>query len=207
MLATEIKPRAASADDIPAVVYIHCAAFRNSFLTRLGPSFLARYYESVLKHSGGILLISSDDQQLEGFVAGFVRPEDFYRSMMRSAWSFAGPVAAALIRHPSLVLRVLNGFRRVHTPGQEKAGGDCELSSVAVRPSAAGRHIGAALVREFLEQAWAKDARCVSLTTDAEGNDLANKFYIRLGFERRRTFERHRGRPMNEYVFCRPRTQ
>jgi len=203
LAAIESKLRHAGAADIPEIVDIHLAAFQNSFLTRLGRAFLVRYYECVLNYDGGILLISKG-KSAEGFAAGFMHPESFYRGMKKSAWSFAVPAAAAVIRDPSLALRVLHGFRRVRMPAQEKPAGDCELSSIAVRPEATGRRIGAALVHAFLEQAWTKNARCVSLTTDADGNDLVNKFYARLGFDHRRTFERYRGRPMNEYVFYRP---
>ena len=48
-------------------------------------------------------------------------------------------------------------------------------------------------------------AEYVYLTTDADRNDLANGFYLGLGFERSRCFEQYRGRRMNEYAVCRSR--
>ena len=44
----EILIQPASAKDVPAIVSLHMAAFRNHFLTELGEQFLNSYYHLVL---------------------------------------------------------------------------------------------------------------------------------------------------------------
>ena len=67
-------------------------------------------------------------------------------------------------------------------------------------PEAGGNGLGKALMGAFLAQARSMDAHCVYLTTDADGNDAANKFYRDAGFQHTRRFLQRKGRWMNEYV-------
>jgi hypothetical protein len=45
------------------------------------------------------------------------------------------------------------------------------------------------------------DAKCVYLTTDADGNETANALYRQVGFQHTQRFLQRKGRWMNEYVF------
>ncbi|PYT11349.1 MAG: hypothetical protein DMG59_26680 [Acidobacteria bacterium] len=198
MTDTEIgqdQPRQAIAADIPAIVEIHQAAFADAFLTRLGSPFLRKYYQAVLSYHGGILLVSQGQAGLKGFVAGFLRPREFYRGMRQSRWTFVGPTIWALVRDPSLFARVIYNVRRIGKSAPNTLSNRCELSSIAVRPDCSGKGVGT--------QAWAKGAQCVYLTTDARANDATNMFYGRLGFQVRKRFEQYHGRVMNEYVIDR----
>jgi ribosomal protein S18 acetylase RimI-like enzyme len=47
------------------------------------------------------------------------------------------------------------------------------------------------------------DAQCVYLTTDADGNEMANALYRKSGFQHTRRFLQRKGRWMNEYVIDR----
>jgi ribosomal protein S18 acetylase RimI-like enzyme len=206
MTGTEIgqdQPRQAIAADIPAIVEIHQAAFADAFLTRLGSPFLRKYYQAVLSYHGGILLVSQGQAGLKGFVAGFLRPREFYRGMRQSRWTFVGPTIWALVRDPSLFARVIYNVRRIGKSAPNTLSNRCELSSIAVRPDCSGKGVGTRLANAFLEQAWAKGAQCVYLTTDARANDATNMFYGRLGFQVRKRFEQYHGRLMNEYVIDR----
>jgi len=206
MTDTEIgqdQPRQAIAADIPAIVEIHQAAFADAFLTRLGSPFLRKYYQAVLSYDGGILLVSQGQPGLKGFVAGFLRPREFYRGMRQSRWTFVGPTIWALVRDPSLFARVIYNVRRIGKSAPNTLSNRCELSSIAVRPDCSGKGVGTRLANAFLEQAWAKGAQCVYLTTDARANDATNMFYGRLGFQVRKRFEQYHGRLMNEYVIDR----
>ena len=193
--------RQAEAGDLAGIVEVHRLAFPNSFLTCLGDGFLRRYYRLVLNYEPGILLVSGGNPAVEGFAAGFLNPDGFYRAMRRIAWKFVAPVAGALIRNPSLIGRVANSVRRIGKTGATRMPAQaCELSSIAVLPFRSGRGIGKALAQAFLERAWAKGAKSVYLTTDADRNEQANGFYWSLGFQLQARFERYRGRLMNEYV-------
>jgi glycosyltransferase involved in cell wall biosynthesis/ribosomal protein S18 acetylase RimI-like enzyme len=195
--------RNASAEDLAGIVTIHQKAFRHFFLTRLGTTFLRRYYEQVLRYASGIVLVSECNGVLNGFACGFGDPAEFYRSMWRRRMAFALPAAAALLRNPFLGGHMLNAVRRIQTSATEGPPSSCELSSIAVTPEASGNGLGKDLLRAFLEQSWVRQAQCVYLTTDAAGNEAANALYREIGFQRSRCFQQQKGRWMNEYVFHR----
>jgi len=192
--------RKATANDLPGIVTIHRKAFSNFFLTRLGDEFLRKYYRLVLNYHSGIILVSETESVLKGFACGFVDPAEFYQLMWQTRLTFALPVVSALVRHPSLITKVVYGVQRIQTPASEWPVRSCELSSIAIAPENSGNGFGKALIRAFLAQARSMDADCVYLTTDAEGNDAANAFYLDIGFQHTRRFLQHEGRWMNEYV-------
>jgi glycosyltransferase involved in cell wall biosynthesis/ribosomal protein S18 acetylase RimI-like enzyme len=193
--------RKANANDLTGIVTIHQKAFGNFFTTRLGVEFLREYYSLVLTYRLGIMLVSEGGHSaLEGFACGFVDPHEFYQLMWDTRRKFLLPVVSALIHQPSLITKVLNGVQRIHSSAAEWPERSCELSSIAVAPDVTGNGFGKCLVRAFLAQAQSMDARCVYLTTDADGNDAVNAFYRNVGFQHTRRFLQHEGRWMNEYV-------
>ncbi len=195
--------RSATVSDLAGIVAIHQKAFNQFFLTRMGSGFLQRYYELVLNYYSGIVLVSERHGSINGFVCGFADPAEFYRSMWRNRLRFVLPALAALLRHPSLGANVIHAVRRIQTSATQGSRLSCELSSIAVIPEASGRGVGRTLVEAFLDQSWDKQAECVYLTTDAEGNGAANALYRDIGFQHSRRFLQKKGRWMNEYVFHR----
>lgn len=198
-----IRVRTANVDDIPAIAAVHTEAFPGFFLTRLGTGFLRAYYHAVLRFDGGRIYVAADDARIVGFVAGFIDPSQFYRTIRRSPWNFAAPLATGLVWRPWLVGSVLARIGAVvvrgrRAGGQAKAASRVELSSLAVRPSVRGRGVGRRLVQAFIDSVRGTPATFVSLTTDARENDEVNAFYERFGFglARRRSSA---GRLMNEY--------
>ncbi len=205
----EVTPRAggtsvvrtATASDLTGIVAIHQKAFDQFFLTKMGRTFLRRYYELVLHYHSGIVLVSERHGAINGFVCGFADPAEFYRSMWHNRLTLALPALAALLRHPSLGAHMIQAVRRIQTSATQGPRVSCELSSIAVMPDASGKGVGRTLLAAFLEQSWARDAQCVYLTTDADGNDAANALYRDIGFQHSRRFLQKKGRWMNEYVF------
>ena len=192
--------RQANPNDLPGIVQIHQKAFSHFFLTQLGADFLRNYYALVMRYRAGIVLVGETPEGLQGFACGFADPADFYRLMWRTRGAFVMPLLSALVRHPSLATRVLDGVHRIQTPESEWPARSCELSSIAVAPQAGGNGLGKALIRTFIAKARGMDAQCVYLTTDADGNDAANAFYRDSGFQHTRRFLQRKGRWMNEYV-------
>jgi glycosyltransferase involved in cell wall biosynthesis/ribosomal protein S18 acetylase RimI-like enzyme len=195
--------RSADLRDLAGIVRIHQKAFSQFFLTRMGPEFLWRYYELVLRYRSGIVMVSESQGTLDGFVCGFANPAEFYRLMWRNRRTFVLPALAALLRHPSMAANVMQGVRRIHNSAAQGSPGSCELSSIAVTPEASGNGLGRRLLEAFLEQSWLNHAQCVYLTTDADGNDTANALYLGIGFQHSRRFLQRKDRWMNEYVFRR----
>jgi glycosyltransferase involved in cell wall biosynthesis/ribosomal protein S18 acetylase RimI-like enzyme len=195
--------RSATPQDLPQIVGIHQRSFREFFLTQLGRRFLHEYYELVLGYQSGIILTCEQEGSLQGFVCGFVNPAEFYRLMWRRKSSFMPPMLSAVLRHPSLAGKILSGIERLHTSVAQPQPRTCELSSIAVAPEATGNGLGISLVRAFLSRSWGMNAQYVSLTTDAEGNDDANRLYRDAGFSVARRFLQRKDRWMNEYVIAR----
>ena len=74
------------------------------------------------------------------------------------------------------------------------------MSGVAGDRFAGAAGIGAALVRAFCARAATAGARWVYLLTDDSGNDAAQAFYERAGFQLHSRIVRGGGRVMRVYV-------
>jgi ribosomal protein S18 acetylase RimI-like enzyme len=185
-------------DDVAAVVRIHLESFPGFFLSFLGPRFLRVLYETILADAEGRAFVAEEGSQIHGFVAGVIRQAGFYRRAIRTrALAFAWAAAGAVARRPSVVPRLVRALRR---PAEVRdSAADACLMSVAVTPSAEGRGAGRQLVQAFCAAIDRAGAEAVSLTTDADGNDRTNAFYVRLGFGLAREYVTPEGRRMNEY--------
>jgi ribosomal protein S18 acetylase RimI-like enzyme len=194
--------RPATHSDLPQIVKVHEAAFTGFLMTELGPRFLKAYYQQVLDHSHPLFLVWQGNEMIEGFVAGFIHPHEFYRRLRQNRWRFAWLAGTHLLLRPSRWRRVLASLRRttqiaLDAPQKPLA----ELASLAVHPQSQGKGIGKALVLAFLAEAQARGVHEVYLTTDAHHNDSVNAFYQRLGFQLSRQFWHTPQRLMNEYSY------
>ena len=196
--------RDACAIDLPDIVKVHLAAFSPQFtLSAMGPAFLRRYYDQILRFDEGILLVAEIDGRIVGFASGFLNPRRFYATLMRHKWQFVIPAIAAIPGHLYLLWRLWHLVHRVLFPFERLAGATadfCELSSIAVQPDRSCRGVGKLLVSAFVRLSRHHGATTVSLTTDAKDNEAVNAFYKRLGFSMRRCFTPEGGREMNEYL-------
>ncbi len=193
--------RRASLADLRNIVSVHTAAFPGFFLSHMGPRFLAQYYRLVLEFDHGILLVAETNAAIQGFVAGFVDPDQFRIYMSSQKRRFILPTVLGVLRNPLILRRVLANVRKVTDKSQlDPANGRaCELASIAVLPAAGSTGIGKRLVIEFLNTA-AKDADYVYLTTDACNNDSVNAFYNRLDFQLASAYVAPGNRKMNKYI-------
>src|SRR5512143_2753337 len=184
---------------VTEVVQVHREAFQGFFLSVLGPWFLREYYRSLLSGPSGFAFVSWDGPTMTGFVVGTDQPRGMYRRLLRKRWwKFGLASVPALARHPSLIPRVAGWA--VKSEHFAAAPGVGTLIQISVRPSIQGKGIGKALVEAFLAEARTRGLSEVNLTTDADGNDPVNAFYLRLGFARSRAFTTREGRRMNEYT-------
>ncbi len=200
MIACEAALRPISAEGLSAVAAVHLAAFEGFYLSALGDRFLREDYARLLEYRGGILVGAFSGEDLVGFVAGFVAPDDFYRTLKRQRIRLVIASLPALARRPSRIMAFIANYRRVRrlvcTPAGQRT--TAELCSLAVRPKSAGRGIGKRLVREFCVVASRLGADQVILTTDADDNVRVNAFYEAMGFKSRRAFEARPGRMLND---------
>lgn len=198
---TPPEARPATADDLNRIVSIHQQAFVGFFLTELGPRFLRRYYDLVLRSPAGLLwVVEAEDGGPAGFVAGSSDPTAFYAELRGRKVQFGLAMLPTLLRRPWSVPRVLTNFRRTGDEEERPPAGVAELTSIGVCPTASGKGYGQALAKAFAVAARARGCRGVYLTTDAHGNDRVNEFYQRQGYRLTGTLTAHGGRILNKYL-------
>jgi len=204
MRQQEVTVRNVVADDLDDVVAMHIAAFPGFLMSLLGPSFLRKYYQSVLDSQGHIFVGAfRPEGQLVGFIAGFANPPEFYRLFRRRKKQMMAAAFFHVAFRPAIWKRVLENMRQVQTRGHVADGADriAELASLAVDPESPRRGYGRLLVNVFLQHARQRCLQRVTLTTDAADNEPVNAFYRRMGFCCSGTFQRAGGRVMNSYSY------
>lgn len=191
--------RPMEARDVPAVVRIHVESFTGFFLSFLGPKFLALFYEGVRTHPQGVALVSGSPDGIDGFVVGVTDQSGFYRRLVRSrVHRFAWASLGAAVRRPRIVPRLVRALRQSRL--SERSAAPACLMSIAVRPGVSGKGTGRDLVQAFNEALAGRGVAAYCLTTDRDGNERVNQFYLKLGFRLADTFVTPEGRAMNEYV-------
>lgn len=192
---TELRPAAAA--DVPRMVEIHLAAFSGFFLSFLGPRFLGLLYGEAVA-LGEICFVASSGGRIVGFVVGARHPGGFFKKLVRRRLIAFGLAAVpAVLRKPGTALRVVRGLLK---PMQAaKAAEIATLMSIGVDPTTQGTGAGKALVLAFFEEARARGATVVDLTTDKVDNERTNAFYRALGLVVAREIVTPEGRILNEY--------
>jgi len=198
---TPPEARPATRTDLNRIVAIHQQAFVGFFLTELGPRFLRRYYDLVLRSPAGVLwVVEGEDGSPVGFVAGSSDPTAFYAELRDRKVQFGLAMLPTLLRRPWSVPRVLTNFRRTGDKEERPPAGVAELTSIGVCPTASGKGYGQALAKAFAAAVRDRGCQGVYLTTDAHGNDRVNDFYQRQGYRLTGTITAHGGRVLNKYL-------
>lgn len=189
-----------TSDHLDQVVRVHRCAFPGFFLSFLGPRFLREFYASFLVDPAGRGFVAINPQgRVCGVVVGPLNPAGYFKRLLkRRWWAFCLASASAVVRRPSVILRLGRAvFYRGETPtGPVRA----LLSSIAVDPVAQGSGVGRLLVERWVEEVHAQGVGGCFLTTDAEDNGAVNAFYRRLGWRLDGDYTTPEGRRMNRYV-------
>lgn len=156
------------------------------------------FYERLID-GAEIVVVATQAGRIVGFAAGSTTPAGFYgRLLRRDGLRFAVESLPALVRRPAIAPRLARALTKPAEEAQRPAG-YATLMSIGVLPEVMRTGVGRRLLDEFVLAAAARGARGVDLTTDRDGNDAVNAFYLRRGFVLRRTFVTPEGRSMNEY--------
>ena len=127
-----------------------------------------------------IALVAEIDGEVMAFVMGSAHPGAFYKKLIKCGlFAFGAAAVPAVLRQPSVAMRV---GRAVLTPRTAASRRVRTLISLAVAPSGQGRGAGRRLVSSFVDEARCRGASVVTLATDRDNNDGANKFYVDAGF-------------------------
>lgn len=198
-MTAPIRIRPAEPRDVEPITRVHLASFPGFFLSCLGPRFLRLLYAEILASGKGVLLVADENGKVIGLVGGTTEQKGFYRSLLRRRLiAFALAALPAALRRPVIVPRLARALKRPAESGSASSAA-C-LMSLAVDPSASGKGVGVRLVVAFCDELRRRGAPDVCLTTDAEGNDSVNRFYVRNGFRIAQRLATPEGRELNEYV-------
>lgn len=186
------------AADVNVLAALHRKAFPGFFLSSLGEPFLREFYRGFLLDPTAITVVLRDfDGAVLGCAVGTTEPSGFFTRLLRRRWlGFARASVGAILRQPTVSLRLV---RAMAYRGGEASGCDALLSSICVAPEMRGGS-GSLVLFAWEQQAATLGARSAYLTTDAEQNELVNRFYRGRGWSLEATFVTPEGRRMNRYT-------
>ncbi|GGM04625.1 MULTISPECIES: GNAT family N-acetyltransferase [Micromonospora] len=190
--------------DIHAAAALHVRAFPRFFLSSLGERFLREYYHGFLLDPDAVTVVArTADGALAGIVVGSVRPEAFYRRLLRRR-GLRMAVAAAwpALRSPRTALRLLRGI--AYRGDVPVAAHGALLSSICVDPAVENTGRGRALIDRWWLRARQQGATSAYLVTDADDNDRVNAFYQRCGWTPVGSYLTREQRRMNCYSITAP---
>ena len=185
---------------IRELAVLHRRAFPDFFLTRLGLPFLRALYEGYLNDPESGIIAAKENGKVIGFLAYSNDYSRFYKGLIRKQiLRFAACSAAAAVRHPSFIRRLLGAFRKSESVSREEK--YVELASICTDPDREGQGIGSALIRYLISIVDFTRYAYFNLETDADNNEAANRFYLKNGFVLARQYVTAEGRKMNEYRY------
>lgn len=185
---------------IEQIVKIHLETFEGFFLTFMGKGFLKQMYSSYIRHDKSNILVAIDENVVVGFLAYSEDMSGLYKHMIkRRLIPFAWYSLGAFLRKPKVFIRLIRAFLK---PGESKREESyIELASIGVDPQAKGQGIGTKLIERLKDEVDFSAFAYITLETDVENNEYANKFYRKNGFNVEREFETREGRKMYEYRY------
>ncbi len=182
------------------VVNIHLDTFTGFFLTFLGRGFLNQMYRSYCDHTASGLLVAFENEKPVGFLAYSEDMSGLYKFMIKKRLiPFAWYSLGAFFRKPKVFMRLIRAFLKPSESQREET--YVELASIGVSPDFKSHGIGGALIDELKARVDFDKFSYISLETDADNNDGANRFYQKNQFILTRKYKTHEGRSMNEYHY------
>lgn len=185
---------------IDHIVSIHLETFTGFFLTFMGRGFLKLMYRSYAEYRDSGILAAFEDGRPVGFLAYSGDLSGLYKYMIKKRLvPFAWYSLGAFFRKPAVFTRLLRAFLK---PGETKREEKyVELASIGVDPKKKSKGVGSQLIDGLKAQVDFHVYAYITLETDAENNEGANRFYQKNGFVLHRAFETNEGRKMFEYRY------
>ena len=189
-----------SRDQLDLIAQAHRRAFPDFFLTQLGEPFLRVLYTGYVKDQKSGLIVAECDGRLVGFLAYSNDYAAFFKMLVRCyLLQFGWYSFLAVVRHPSFVGRLLRAFHKSDEVQRKER--YVELASICCVPEAGRTGIGTLLIQHLKDMTDFSKYAYISLETDAENNEAANRFYRKNGFTAVRQYKTNEGRLMNEYRY------
>lgn len=162
---------------------IHAEAFKDFFLTSLGPHFLNTYYKSCIKSDEAIAICAIDENEnIIGISVGCQLSKGFHKRLIKqNLFAFMLQGIIIFFTKPKAIIRLLNNLGK--KADINDTGNYAELLSIAVRPAYNGLGVGKELIKKFEEEAMNKGCLEIALTTDFDNNSKVLEFYKSNGYE------------------------
>ena len=184
------KRHAAAAADL------HIRGISTGFLSSLGRVFLKQIYKALPRCPAGFGYVWEDHGRVLGFIACAESTGRLYKqSLLRRGILMALPLVRFMFRW-SVIKRLWQTLRYPAEVGADVPA--AELLSIAVDESTRGKGVGKRLVATAVDEFRRRGIDRFKVAVWA-GNETANAFYERCGFELALQCEHH-GLPMNVYV-------
>jgi ribosomal protein S18 acetylase RimI-like enzyme len=178
---------------------LHRDGIGTGFLSSLGLAFLRQLYIAIPRCEVGF---GYAWEEADGEVLGFVACAESTGRLYKQALRKRGPwMALPLLRYllrPSILRRMWHTWRYPSQVGDDLPA--AEILSIAVSSAARGKGVGKQLMQAALTEFARRGCTHAKVAVWA-GNETANAFYQRCGFELALTREHH-GLPMNLYTIA-----
>jgi ribosomal protein S18 acetylase RimI-like enzyme len=197
----DVRLRPARAADAAAMASLHREALPTAFLPTLGGGFLRRLYASMIRDPGVITIVAEERGQVVGFAAAAVSVQAFYRRFARRDGVAAGLAASTQLLRRSVLRRAIETAR--HPSGGADGLPDAELLSIAVEGSRRSSGVGTGLATAVGRELGRRGVRECRVIVGAD-NPVGNRFYERLGCDRRGGTTVHQGEASNVWVMACP---
>jgi len=186
-----------AADDVDAVVDVHCRAFPEYLLTHMGRPYLRHYYSAFLTDKCHYALVADVNEKLAGFVVGSTDVARLHTRVYRTNILTALGVAGRFVADPLLRRRLLAksahfgrtfdamAHRTKQATPSAPSGVTTRLLSIGVSPDSQRMGIAQKLVDAFCEKLFADGIQTVGLSVRKD-NAQAIAFYERTNWQRER---------------------
>jgi ribosomal protein S18 acetylase RimI-like enzyme len=176
--------------DASAVAALHIEGIGTGFISSLGIDFVTALYEAIAKSKYGFGLVAREKDKVIGFVAFTTDINALYKSVILKK----GPRFVFLLAGKMLSIRsVKKAFETLLYPSRTKKMKlpSAELLSIVVANEARGKGLGFELIQKGFMECASRGIDKVKVLVGAE-NKLANKLYLKSGFELVGQIDSHR---------------
>jgi glycosyltransferase involved in cell wall biosynthesis/ribosomal protein S18 acetylase RimI-like enzyme len=196
MLEPPTGVRRARKDDAAAIARLHARALPDAFLPTLGEAFLMQLYRSLALYPEASVFVADDGHDVVGFAAAVPSVRRFYRRFF-----VRRGIAALLAAMPRLVRPgvIRRAWETARYPTSTRPLPEAELLAIAVQDTSRTAGIGRTLAGVSLDTIARHGVAEVKVVVQ-EDNDIANRFYERIGFELVTKVAVHDDRKSNVWV-------
>jgi glycosyltransferase involved in cell wall biosynthesis/ribosomal protein S18 acetylase RimI-like enzyme len=167
--------------DAGQLARLHRLELPDAFLPMLGEQFLRRLYRALVSDPEAITFVATEGDRVVGYATGVLSVGRFYRRFLLQHGIAASLEASRNLLRPHVLRKAYETLR--YPSMFEASGGDAELLSIVVAPSARSRGTGRLLADTVVRRLSGLGAREVRVVVGSE-NDGAIRFYERMGFVR-----------------------